>query len=77
MDRGTIEQALAEALDRRGIKYNSALVLQTDTEMDSYEIVRFIIEVEDELGAEFDDDTQMGFVTLSMGELCEALCKLG
>ena len=76
MDRAEVVQTLTEVLERRGVAYSEGLKLVEDSEMDSYDLVGVILELEDLMDLTFDDDTQMLFGDASLSKICDRICSL-
>ncbi len=76
MDRVEVVRTFTEVLERRGVTFSEGLKLVEDSEMDSYELVGVILELEDLLDVTFDDDTQMLFGEASLAKICDRICSL-
>jgi len=76
LDRAEVVQTLTEVLERRGVAYSEGLKLVEDSEMDSYDLVGVILELEDLMDLTFDDDTQMLFGDASLSKICDRICSL-
>ena len=70
MTRIEISKALGQALAARGLPWREDGRLMGDLGLDSYALVALIMEVEEALGTEFDDATQVLFAEASLGEIC-------
>ena len=76
MDRIEVVQVLTEVLQRRGVDFAERLKLAEDTEMDSYDLVGVILEMEELMDVAFDDDTQMLFGEAPLSKICDRLSSL-
>ncbi len=76
MERTEVVQAFTEVLERRGVAYAEPLRLVEDAEMDSYDLVSVILELEELVDVAFDDDTQMLFSEASLAKITDEICRL-
>jgi acyl carrier protein len=76
MERNQVVQTFTEVLGRREITFAEGLNLVADSELDSYDLVSIILELEELLDLSFDDDTQMLFGAGDLSRICDHISEL-
>lgn len=76
MERNEVVKTFSEVLERRGVAFAEGLNLIEDGEMDSYDLVSIILELEELMDISFDDDTQTLFGAGDLSRICDRICNL-